>query len=84
MSDPIGPLVPAGSDVAWSLVIAAALVLLVTALVSIGRRSKRLTASQALLWTLLAILLPVIGPIAWLVVGRRAASPSAELHRPAQ
>ena len=75
MPEAVNPLIPSGYDVVWSLIAIAALVLLIVALVSIGR-SKALSPRQSLIWVLLAILVPVIGPTAWLVAGRRAAARS--------
>lgn len=77
MTAAANPLLPAASDVVWSVVAVAMLVLAVVALVSIARGAKRLTAAQALGWTLLAVLVPVVGPLAWLFIGRRASVASA-------
>jgi hypothetical protein len=57
------------------LVVAAALALLVlfvAALVSITR-DTRATPTEKLVWILIALLLPVLGPIVWFVLGRRMA-----------
>ncbi|TQJ30153.1 PLDc N-terminal domain-containing protein [Microbacterium sp. SLBN-146] len=67
------PLLPAGYDIVWSVVSFAILALVVVALVSISRSAKLLTSTQALTWTLVAIFVPMLGPIAWLAIGRRAA-----------
>lgn len=80
MSDPISPLLPTYYDIMWSVGTVAILIMLVVALISIGRRSKLLSATQALIWTLLVIFLPLVGPLAWLAVGRRTASALAESH----
>ncbi|MBV0893893.1 PLDc N-terminal domain-containing protein [Microbacterium sp. NC79] len=77
MTETINPLIPAGYDIAWSVAALVGVVLLVIALVSIGRDSS-LTAGQRLVWVLLAIFLPVVGPVAWLVAGRRATAARAQ------
>ncbi len=68
----MNPLVPASYDIVWSIVFIVGLALTIAALVSIARRAKPLTATHALVWTLLAIFVPLLGPIAWLTIGRRA------------
>lgn len=68
------PLVPAAYDIVWSTVCVVMLALLVVALVSIARSARRLSSARALLWTLLAIFVPLVGPSAWLFIGRRAAA----------
>lgn len=67
------PLVPAAYDLAWSGVALVVLALLVVALVSLARSAKGLTSGQALVWTLVAIFVPVLGPLAWLFIGRPSA-----------
>lgn len=66
------PLLPAGYDIAWSIVVVLVFALAIVALISLARSAKRLTGAQALLWTLIVLLIPVLGPLAWLVIGRRA------------
>jgi uncharacterized membrane protein YhaH (DUF805 family) len=67
------PLLPAAYDVTWSVVVIAVLLLMVVALISLSRTAKRITQAQALVWTLVAIFVPVVGPLSWLFIGRRAA-----------
>ncbi|WP_233195468.1 PLD nuclease N-terminal domain-containing protein [Cryobacterium sp. M91] len=55
-------------------------VLVIVALVSIGRAAKRLTPTQALIWTLLTIFVPVVGPVAWLSIGRRSGPTPVRSH----
>ena len=45
------------------------------ALVSLARTARNLTPTPSLAWTLVAILIPVLGPLAWLFIGRRSADP---------
>jgi uncharacterized membrane protein YhaH (DUF805 family) len=68
------PLLPAAYDVTWSVVVIAVLLLMVVALISLSRTAKRITQAQALVWTLVAIFVPVVGPLSWLFIGRRAAN----------
>ena len=72
MGDAQNPLLPAGYDIAWASVSVLMVALLVVALVSMARCASRLTATNAVLWTLLVIFVPFLGPIAWLAVGRRS------------
>jgi len=79
MGDSANPLVPAGFDIAWVAVSVLLVVLLVVALVSIARTANRLTSFQALIWSLVAIFVPVVGPIAWLSIGRRSVLTQAQV-----
>lgn len=82
MSATINPLMPAGYDIAWTAVTVLVVALTVVALVALARSAKQLTSTQALLWTLIVLLVPVIGPAAWLFIGRRAHSvPSSPSQR---
>ena len=54
---------------AWAVV--AAVVLLVLALVSIWHASGH-SRSAKIVWTVVAVILPIIGPIAWAVAGRES------------
>lgn len=76
MSESVNPLIPAWYDVAWSTSVAVALVLLVVALISLSRRASLLSARQALVWTVVAIFAPIVGPLAWLSIGKRAVKAS--------
>lgn len=72
MSDEHNPLLPAGYDIAWSVITALVIGLTVVALILLARSAKRLTPFRGMLWTLIVLLIPVLGPIAWLTIGRRA------------
>jgi hypothetical protein len=66
---PPGESLLAGSRI-WPLIwSAAAIILLVSALLSIwlGRRHSR---QAKVVWTVIVILLPVLGPVGWFVLGR--------------
>lgn len=82
MGDSINPLLPARYDIAWAAIVMLLVALVVVALVSIAHTAQRLTSTQAMVWTLLAMFVPVVGPIAWLSIGRRSglapAQPRAE------
>ncbi|HTL94504.1 MAG TPA: PLDc N-terminal domain-containing protein [Gemmatimonadaceae bacterium] len=54
---------------AWVAVVA--IVLLVLALVSIWHASGH-SRSAKVVWTVVAVILPIIGPIAWAVAGRES------------
>ena len=72
MDDRINPLLPTGYDITWTAVSILLVALVLVALVSIAQTAKRLTSTQALIWTLVTIFVPVVGPIAWLSIGRRS------------
>lgn len=80
MGDSTNPLIPAGYDIAWTMISVLLIVLVIVALVSIGRTASRLSASQVLIWTLVTIFVPVVGPIAWLLVGRRSSLANVRPH----
>lgn len=64
--NPTSPLVPAAYDVMWSVLVVGLLGLLAAALWSI-HRSRTATAHEQLAWTLVVLLLPVVGPLLWFV-----------------
>ncbi|WP_214467006.1 PLDc N-terminal domain-containing protein [Microbacterium flavescens] len=66
------PLIPAAYDVVWSVVALLIIVLTIVALVTLSRLAKRLTSAQALVWTLVVLFVPLVGPSVWLSIGRRA------------
>ncbi len=68
----VNPLFPTGYDVVWSVIAVVVLGLSIVALVSLSRAARRLTSFQALIWVLVVLFVPVLGPLAWLAVGRRA------------
>jgi len=79
MGDPLNPLLPTGSDIAWTALVILPIALVVVALVSIAQTAQRLTSTaqrltstQALVWSLVTIFVPVVGPLAWLSIGRRS------------
>lgn len=67
------PPVSTAFDIASGVIFVGSLVLLVLAAISFFRVAKDLSGKQALLWMLLILILPVIGPLVWLIVGRRRA-----------
>tara|TARA_B100000378_G_scaffold199852_1_gene163322 strand:+ start:363 stop:602 length:240 start_codon:yes stop_codon:yes gene_type:complete len=72
VSDEHNPLIPVGYDIVWSIVTVLVIALTIAALVMLARSARRLTATQALIWTLVVLLVPFLGPVAWLTIGRRA------------
>lgn len=63
------PLTPASHDL-WSAFFVAAFTLLAVALVQLIRARGRLSDSATAVWVLVALAIPILGPLAWLVVGR--------------
>ena len=62
MSAEHNPLIPAGYDVAWSVVTIVVVGVAIAALVVLARSAG----------TLVSLFVPVVGPLAWLTIGRRA------------
>jgi Phospholipase_D-nuclease N-terminal len=73
MDESVNPLFPVGYDIAWSTIVVLVVALAVVALVSLARTASRLTSMEALIWTLVTIFVPLVGPVAWLSIGRRSA-----------
>lgn len=61
---------PAWYDLAGTLVIVLAVIVFVSFLV----KARQLSALPAVLWFLAIVCVPVLGSLAWLIVGRRSAS----------
>jgi Phospholipase_D-nuclease N-terminal len=55
----------------WNLLLLIQSVLFIIALITI-LVSRRYTGGGKLIWVLLVFVLPVVGPIVWLIWGRRA------------
>lgn len=66
------PLIPAGYDIAWSLVAFVTFALTVVAIVSLMRIARRLTTTQAVVWVVVVVFVPLVGPLSWLFIGRRS------------
>jgi len=67
------PLVPPAYDIVWSACAVVSVLLIVIAFVSLSRRASGLSPLVALTWSVLIIVVPVLGPVAWLAVGSRTA-----------
>lgn len=76
MSEAVNPLVPMWYDVIWVVTVAVVLVLILLALISIARAAKSLSPGQALVWTLVALFVPILGPLAWMFIGKRSLNTS--------
>ena len=72
VQDAVNPLIPSAYDIVWAAASVALLALMIIALISIARRAKNLTTTQSLIWTVLVIFIPALGPLAWLFIGRPA------------
>jgi multisubunit Na+/H+ antiporter MnhG subunit len=57
----------------WTVVAVVSLLLIVIAVVSLARRAGQLSPLIALAWAALILVVPVLGPVAWLAIGRRTA-----------
>lgn len=65
------PLLPASYDLLWAIAFVAVVGLGVAAFVGISRRARSTPLAVSLVWIALVLLVPVLGPLAWFVVGRR-------------
>ncbi len=72
VSDEHNPLIPTGYDIVWSAVAVLVIALTIAALVTLVRSAGRLSQTQALVWTLVVLLFPLVGSLTWLTIGRRA------------
>ncbi|QIK61949.1 hypothetical protein G7068_01025 [Leucobacter viscericola] len=59
------------TDFIWSLLVIAHLVLALFAVMSMSKVSSSMTALRAGRWTVLIVLLPIIGSVLWLWIGKR-------------
>ncbi|ANJ27356.1 PLDc N-terminal domain-containing protein [Agromyces aureus] len=75
MGDVANPVIPVWFDIVWSAAAVIAIALTVVALIVLARTAKRLPLNHALIWTMVVLFVPVLGPIAWLAIGNRAISP---------
>ncbi|WP_017792307.1 PLD nuclease N-terminal domain-containing protein [Leucobacter salsicius] len=65
------PLVPATYDIVTVGVSVIYWVAMIVAVVSLSRASKDLSLGQLGVWLLIVLFVPLIGPIVWLVSGRK-------------
>lgn len=67
----MNPLLPAEYDIAWTVVLVLGLSVVVAAFVSLALSAPRMSPLAAVLWVAMVLLVPVVGAVAWLAVGRR-------------
>ena len=72
------PLLPAFYDVIWAVPMIAVVVLGVSAFISISRRARQTPLPVSLAWIAGVLLIPVLGPLAWFLIGRPRAAPSLD------
>ncbi|KTR96678.1 hypothetical protein NS220_00830 [Microbacterium testaceum] len=70
--DAVNPLIPTAYDLVWSGLAVVAFGLAVWGIVSLSRSARRLSSTVVLIWALVILLVPVLGPVSWLFAGRRA------------
>ena len=68
----MNPVIPAASDIVWSVVAAA--VFTIMAIISM-MRARHVSGLRFLVWFLLVLVAPVLGAAAWFAYGRRAEAP---------
>jgi hypothetical protein len=67
------PVIPLGPEIVWVVMLIAVGVLWASAAVTLWRRKDQLTAARLIAWTVLIIVVPVIGAAGWLLFGAPAA-----------
>lgn len=67
----VNAMLPDSFNVLWTVVVVLQVVLVLVALGTIIA-SPRYTGGGKLLWAVLVLTAPILGAVAWLVVGRRA------------
>ena len=70
MDAPVNPATPGAAGLAFALLIALQVLVLVLALVSLWRAKDRMPLSVAAIWAVVVLLVPFLGPLVWLVLGR--------------
>lgn len=67
----VEPLVPSPLFGVWGFLMSAGVALFLAALISVAR-NKKYTSGGTVIWTLIIVALPVLGPILWFVIGRKS------------
>lgn len=74
----MNPVIPMWFEVAVWLPLILHFLLLVAALISVGRASRHTSAAKGV-WVIVVFVVPVLGPILWFLIGRNA-TPGIEAH----
>jgi hypothetical protein len=69
----LNPLLPVGYDIAWTAIVAFAVIAAVVAFISIYRQRQQMSGLERAIWVATCLFIGIIGPIAWLAIGRRKA-----------
>lgn len=83
MSDEGSPLIPSAYDITLSVIAALVIAVTAIALISLVGFARQLSIVQAAIWAVVILAVPVLGPIAWLGVSRRA-TVAGKLDQPAR
>lgn len=67
----VEPLMPAPLLGVWGFVMSAGVAVFVAALISVAR-NKKYASGGTVIWTLIILALPVLGPILWFLIGRKS------------
>lgn len=70
----VEPLMPSPLFGFWGLVMSAGAVLFIVALISVARNNAY-TSGGTVIWTLIILALPVLGPVLWFLLGRKPLDP---------
>ena len=65
------PVIPQQYDISWTIALVAVLALMAAAVVSVVRNSARMSLPATVVWIVGVVVLPVLGPLVWFLVGRR-------------
>lgn len=68
--EPVDPLIPAGYDIAFSIVPLLLLGAMIAGLVSIIRRYRFMSTLESFGWTVVVVFAPVLGTLVWFTIGR--------------
>ena len=68
------PVIPFGANLALVIWLVLVATLTIAALVHAALRAKQMTPLLTVVWVAIIVVVPVIGPIAWFVIGRKSSS----------
>ena len=63
------PLLPSGYDIVWSIAVVLPCVLFVAAIATLVGARDRMAPLHLMIWTATIVVAPVVGALAWLLVG---------------
>ncbi len=67
----VAPLMPSPLFGVWGFVMSAGVILFIAALISVAR-NDRYFAGGTVIWVLIVLALPILGPVLWFLIGRKS------------